>query len=68
MPVKAKKKTSVAKKLQEKTHYVGFQMPINLYKHYLKASAINRRSLSAEMICAMEDVAIVDGYERDLAH
>lgn len=68
MPMKGKKKTQVAKKLQEKTHYVGFQMPIRLYKHYQKASAINRRSFSAEIICGLEDAAIVDGYERDLAY
>jgi len=63
-----KRKTVVAKKLQEKTHYVGFQMPVNLYKHYQKASSINRRSFSAEIICALEDAAIIDGYERDLAY
>lgn len=72
MPVKlkiykpAKKQTKLAKKLQEKTHYVGFHMPINLYKHLTKASAEQRRSLSAEILCRLESSAEFEGYERDL--
>jgi len=73
MPVKlkiykpAKKQTKLAKKLQEKTHYVGFHMPIHLYKHLTNASATERRSLSAEILCRLESTAEPEGYERDVA-
>lgn len=62
-----KKQTRVAKKLQEKTHYVGFHMPIHLYKHLQNASAEQRRSLSAEILVRLEDSAEPEGYERDIS-
>jgi hypothetical protein len=65
MPVK-KRNMSVAKKLQEPTHYVGFQMPVALYKHYQRACAENRRSFSSEIICTLEGRAEKEGYERDI--
>ena len=71
MPIKlfkpAKKQTKLSKKLQEKTHYVGFHMPINLYKHLANASATERRSLSAEILCRLESSSEPEGYERDIA-
>lgn len=61
-----KKQTRLAKKLQEKTHYVGFHMPIHLYKHLQNASSEQRRSLSAEILVRLEDSAEPEGYERNL--
>lgn len=62
-----KKQTRLAKKLQEKTHYVGFHMPIHLYKHLQNVSAEQRRSLSAEILVRLEDSAEPEGYERDIS-
>ena len=71
MPIKlfkpAKKQTKLAKKLQEKTHYVGLHMPLPLHKHLTNSSAEQRRSLSAEILCRLEASAEPEGYERDIA-
>lgn len=70
MPIKlfkpAKKQTKLAKKLQEKTHYVGLRMPVDLHKHLTNASAEQRRSLGAEILCRLESSAEIEGYERTL--
>ena len=42
-------------------------MPINLYKHLANASATERRSLSAEILCRLESSSEPEGYERDIA-
>ena len=62
-----KKQTHLSKKLQEKTHYVGFRMPLNLHQHLTKQAARNRRSFSAEIICKLEYMSEEEGYSRDLA-
>ena len=66
MPI-VKKQTQLSKKLQEKTHYVGFRMPLNLHQHLTKQAARNRRSFSAEIICKLEYMSEEEGYSRDLA-